>query len=338
MKTTELLKEPTERVEIQTTVDRYSKRFDGNESGTEERLKNAATLNIEYYSLVTDFYLHGWGRMFHFGMRKKGETLQTSLLRHEMFLAEKLELKGSEKCLDIGCGVGGPMINFAKKTGASITGINNSAYQIGKARQFIKEQGLNRNCSFIECDWMEIPLESEGFNKAYAIESTCHAAENRDKVFREINRLLKPGALFASYDWVMKESYNPDSPEHRDIKQKIEIGNGLSNLNYAKDVTNALEKAGFKVLECRDVASECDPETPWYLPLQGAGYSLTSLRTSPAGRFFMRNLLRIFETFRIVPKGTTEVHKVLEMAADGLVRGGEQGIFTPMLFFLAKKV
>ncbi len=338
MKSTELMRTPAEKVEIQTTVNRYSKRFDNNESGTEERLKDAAPLSIEYYSLVTDFYLHGWGRMFHFGMRKKGETLRDSLLRHEMFLAEKLELKWSENCLDIGCGVGGPMINIAKKTGASITGINNSAYQIEKAKKFVREEGLDRNCSFIECNWMDIPLENESFNKAYAIESTCHAAENRDKVFREINRLLKPGALFTSYDWVMNESYDPDNLFHRDIKQKIEIGDGLPNINYAKDVTNALERAGFKILECRDVASECDPETPWYLPLQGAGYSLPSLRTGPAGRFFMRNLLRILETCRIVPKGTTQVHKVLEMAADGLVRGGELGIFTPMLFFLAKKV
>ena len=90
MKTTELLKEPAERVEIQTTVDSYSKRFDSKDSGTEERLKNAATLNIEYYSLVTDFYLHGWGRMFHFGIRKKGETLQDSLSRHSITLKPAL--------------------------------------------------------------------------------------------------------------------------------------------------------------------------------------------------------------------------------------------------------
>ncbi len=337
MKTTELLKEPSEKAEVKSVIDSYAHRFDDQEAGASERLKNAAALNIEYYSLVTDFYLHGWGRMFHFGMRKKGETLEQSLINHEMFLADKLQLKAGEKCLDIGCGVAGPMINMVRQANASVTGINNSAYQLGKAKQFVADEGLEQNCSFVECNWFEIPLPDNSYDKAYAIEATVHAAENRHKVFGEIHRLLKPGALFAGYDWVMTDRYNPNDAEHRDIKLKIEIGDGISNLNYAKDVTGALQKAGFEVLECRDVASECSPETPWYLPLKGEGLSLKALRTSPVGVFFMRHALRVLETVGFVPKGTTKVHHVLEQAAEGLVKGGEKGIFTPMLFFLARK-
>ena len=185
---------------------------------------------------------------------------------------------------------------------------------------------------------MNMPLPAQGFDKAYAIEATCHAADKRKELFMEVNRLLKPGALFAGYDWVMTEKFDPADSEQVAIKQKIEIGDGISNLNFADDVTRALREAGFEVIECYDRVDQCDKETPWYLPLKGEGFSLASLRTSTTGRFLMRNLLHFFEIIRVVPKGTTEVHKVLEIAADGLVEGGEKDIFTPMLFFLAKKI
>jgi sterol 24-C-methyltransferase len=287
---------------------------------------------------VTDFYLHGWGRLFHFGVSKKGEPLKDSLLQYETFLADKLQLKEGEKCLDIGCGVAGPMVNMVKYTGASITGINNLPYQLSKARQFTHEAGIQNKCSFLECDWMELPLPDGEFDKAYAIEATCHAAENRSELFTEIHRVLKPGGLFGGYEWVMTHKFDPLDPEHRSIKRGIEIGDGISHLNYAEDVIKALREAGFEVLEFSDRAQECDKETPWYLPLKGDKFSLTHLRTGPTGRALMHYGLKALETLRIVPKGSTQVHRVLETAADGLVKGGEKGIFTPMLFFLARKI
>ncbi len=338
MKITELLKTSVKESEVQSTVEGYVERFKNNDTdGVNGRLKNASTLTHEYYSLVTDFYLNAWGRMFHFGVRKKGEGFEDSLLEHELFLADKLDLKEGEKCLDIGCGVGGPMINIAKYSGCLIVGINNSSYQIEKGKQFIKKERLGRKCSFVECDWMNMPLESESFDKAYAIEATPHAADRRKELFREIYRLLKPGSLFAGYDWTLTEKFEPDNPRHQEIKHGIEIGNALSNLNYPADVTNALEQAGFEVLECRDMAEECDPETPWYLPLKGESSSIQLIRMSPIGRMFMRNLLHVLETVRILPKGTLNVSKLLNIAGEALVQAGEEKIFTPMLFFLVRK-
>lgn len=327
-----------EEGDVQETLTGYVGRFRNNGiDDISNRLKNASRLSREYYSLVTDFYLNAWGTMFHFGVRKKGQRFRDSLVQHEWFLAGKLQLREGEKCLDIGCGVGGPMLNIAGKTKASITGINNSAYQLRKARQLVKKEGLEKNCTFVECDWMQIPLGSESFDKAYAIEATCHAADRRVEVFREIHRLLKPGGLFAGYEWTLTEKFEPGNPAHRQIKHGIQIGNALSNLNYPDDVMKALQQAGFEVLECRDRAGDCDPETPWYLPLKGEGGSLQLIRMSPIGRLFMRNLIRVLEAIRILPKGTLQVSKLLNIAGESLVKGGEAGIFTPMLFFLARK-
>jgi hypothetical protein len=50
-----------------------------------------------YYNLATDFYEYGWGSSFHFAPRLKGETFESSLKRHEHFLALRLGLAPQHK-------------------------------------------------------------------------------------------------------------------------------------------------------------------------------------------------------------------------------------------------
>jgi sterol 24-C-methyltransferase len=337
IKTTELLKSSLQKNEVLVTFDDYIKKFDLTTTTQEERLEEAKQLNQEFYALVTDFYLHGWGPLFHFGLRKKGERLEDSLVRHEFYMIDKLGLNEGEKCLDIGCGVAGPMMNIARKYKAKIVGINNSEYQLIKAKKFIEEAGLENSCSFIHGDWMNIPLPDASFEKAYTIEASLHAADRRIDLFKEIHRLLKSGGMFAGYEWVMKDKYDDKNIEHIAIKHAIESGNGITNLNYTKDVKEALIGAGFNILECRDMSNMCDPETPWFLPLKGEGISIRQIRKSPIGRFFMRRLITILEFIKVLPRGTLKVSRLLNFASEALVKGGEKDIFTPMLLFVAMK-
>lgn len=60
-------------------------------------------------------------------------------------------------------------------------------------------------------------------------------------------------------------------------------------------------------------------------------------RTTKAGRMVTHTLVKNLERFGVAPKGSLEVATMLERAADGLVAGGKQGIFTPLFFFLVRK-
>ena len=46
----------------------------------------------QYYDLVTDFYVYGWSQSFHFAPRKRRESFENSLIRHELFLAKAIGL------------------------------------------------------------------------------------------------------------------------------------------------------------------------------------------------------------------------------------------------------
>lgn len=60
-------------------------------------------------------------------------------------------------------------------------------------------------------------------------------------------------------------------------------------------------------------------------------------RTTKVGRKVTHALVAGLERLSFAPKGSLEVANMLERAADGLVAGGKQGIFTPLFFFLARK-
>ncbi len=80
----------------------------------------------EYYDLATEFYEYGWGTSFHFATKYKGESFEASIARHEYWLAMKLGIKKGDTVLDVGCGIGGPLRNIARFTGAKVIGLNNN--------------------------------------------------------------------------------------------------------------------------------------------------------------------------------------------------------------------
>lgn len=317
--------------ELKSVVDDYTGLFDGS---AEQRKDRYHTVVDHYYNLATDFYEFGWGRSFHFAPRRRSESLNASLLRHEHFLAERLSMRAGMKVLDVGCGVGGPMANLARHTGASFVGINLNAYQIQRAQEHTRD--IRSLCRFIHGDFMNVPEGDDQFDAAINIEATAHAPD-KTAVFREIFRVLRPGGEFAGYEWCLTDSFDPADADHERIKGSIMKGNGLPDIAHTSEIRDALCAAGFEVVEARDLALDSDPETPWYRPLQGRDLSLRGLPRTPAGRALTNLALNVGEKLRIVPEGAREISSALNEGADALVDGGASGVFTPMFYYLARK-
>ncbi len=328
----DILQNSLPKTEVQSTVDEYTS-FHAADVNT--RKSNYMAMVNDYYNLVTDFYEYGWGQSFHFAPRHKGETFEASIARHEFYLASQLGLKRGMKALDVGCGIGGPMRAIARFSGASVVGVNNNEYQIKRGTKQNVDAGLSDRCSFIKADFMNLPMPDATFDAVYAIEATCHAPD-KVRLFKELFRVMKPGAEFAGYEWCLTDRFNPKDMEHQAIKKGIEEGDALPDIWYTHDVVNALGTAGFEIVQSRDVAPESDATTPWYHAL-GNDYTLSGFKRTPEGRYFTRYLVKALEAVRIAPKGSSAVQAFLETAATALVKGGQQGIFTPMFFFHVRK-
>lgn len=318
-----------------TRVADYKTHFQ-NDAVAKRAAKYTYVINT-FYDLVTEFYEYGWGQSFHFAPRSKQETFNESITRHEYYLALRLGLRPGAKAADMGCGIGGPMRNIVRFSGAYVYGVNNNDYQIRRGQSLIVQAGLEGKCEFVKSDFMHLPFTDASMDAVFGIEATCHAPD-RVACYSEAFRVLKPGGRFAVYEWAMTDKYNPANPSHVQVKEGIEIGNALPPILSHTEIVKAMQKAGFVVEEETDLDTQRKEfPIPWYQSLEGGLTTLTGFRRSSIGRFCTQQFTNWGERLKVLPKGTADVSQLLNAGADALVAGGRLGIFTPLLFVVSRK-
>ena len=257
-----LLKDAEEASGVDPALREYEERFrDAGRGGPESVEADHERVNNLYYDLATDFYEFGWARSFHFAPRVPGESFKASLARHERHLADVLELKPGMVAADVGCGVGGPLMEIARHSGAKIVGINSNAYQLERARKLTEEAGLAHLADFLHCDFLNVDAPDNSFDAVFSIEATC-CAPDKLSVYGEVFRLLKPGARFAAYEYCMTDRFDPNDPHHLKLKADIQFGGCLTVIDDRRDVDDALLQVGFEALETRDLAERTGPSIP----------------------------------------------------------------------------
>ena len=320
------------------------RRFDGwmdraNPEGPNPRGYDHADTVEEYYDLCSEFMVFGWGESLHFAPLSPKESLEQSQIRHQRLMINKLDLHEGMTVIDVGCGIGGPMRRVVRETGVRAVGVNKSEIQLETAESLNVEAGLGHMIDLLSCSFMDMGAIADGAcDRGYAIESTCHAP---DKVgaFSEINRVLKPGALFWGQEMCLTDEFDPGDSRHRALKRDLMHGIALNEIATMGEVDRALEQAGFEVIEASDRAvDENSTATPWYQPMESGGSTLdNALRRIPLGRKAMIGASRLAEALGMFPKGSADVIGLLDRTANAYVAGGKAGIFTPLYCFLARK-
>ena len=180
------------------------------------------------------------------------------------------------------------------------------------------------------------------FDAVYAIEATVHAP-TLEGIYSEIFRVLKPGGIFGVYEWLMTDDYDNDNLHHREIRLGIELGDGISNMCKISDALDAMKAAGFELLRNEDMADRPDP-FPWYWPLSGEMKYIQSVfdvftivRMTHWGRRLAHGFAGFMETIKLAPAGTQKTADSLAVAADCLVAGGKEHLFTPMYLMVGRK-
>jgi len=318
-------------------VERYVDFFGTNDDeAVSVRKQNYAALARFHYAMGGDLYEIGWGRSHHMCPFEKGEAFADAIRRHERYISGRLGLEPGMLVLDVGCGVGGPMREIARYSGAQIVGINVVPEEVEKARRYNEEAGLSKQCEVMLADFMDLPADDATYDRIYAIGSTCHAPD-RTQAFKELFRVLKPDGLLVADECVMTDNYDPDDREQRRIKHDIQLGYGVPDLITAEECRRSMVEAGFELLEAKDRAETGDPETPWYSALESGGFSLRAMARSPIGRRVTNRALGVLEALRPSARGSRQVSAIFNAGADATVEGGRRGIFTTLYFMLARK-
>jgi sterol 24-C-methyltransferase len=327
-------------------IDAYSKLH--READTATRIASYKQLVNAYYDLATVFYEWGWGSSFHFSYQYPFESFRESIRRHEYMLAAQLAgCSGPKKhILDVGCGIAGPARNISRFLQCQVTGITLNPYQVQRGNE-LNDADPFSNVTSIQGDFMHLPAEFSNndatlFDGAYAIEATCHAP-NRTACYFEIYKTLKPGAVFACYEWCMTNQFDPSNPKHLQLKKDIEEGNGLPDICNMNDCLQSLQDAGFEMIYEADLASSSDIRgyeniQTWMTPLLPS-WNLFSQRFqfNWLGAIITNAAIYSMELFRIAPAGTVKTQKVLQTGGFALRDAGTAEIFTTMYLLVGRK-
>ncbi len=292
----------------------------------------------DYYDLCSAFMVWGWGESLHFAPLTPHESLEESKIRHQRVMISKLELQEGMTVVDVGCGVGGPMRRVVREGGVRVVGININEIQLEEARRLNSEAGLDHMVDLERCSFMDMSaIEDDTFDRGYAIESTCHAPD-KQRSFEEVFRVLKPGGLFWGQEMCLTDKFDPKDDRHRAIRQHLMRGIALKEIATFGEVNQALEAAGFHVVEGMDRDVQGGPSTPWYQPMESRHGTLgNALRRLRWGRRAVMAGSKVAEVLRLFPKGSAEVVRLLDRTAEAYIAGGKAGIFTPLYCFLARK-
>lgn len=138
----------------------------------------------------------------------------------------------------------------------------------------------------------------------------------------------------------MTPRWDASNPLHASLAHQIEFGNGIPEMRPLALSRKAILDVGFTIEHEEDLAERPD-EIPWYYPLEGDIWKaqtpwdyLTVWRMSWMGQVVSHNAMRVMELVGLLPKGTWSVAESLKVAADALVKGGQQKVRYIIFFIL----
>lgn len=155
-------------------------------------------------------------------------------------------IKEGDTVVDIGSGAGLDAILAAKAVGVSgiVIGVDMTPEMIRQAEENVRQAGL-QNVTFIFGEAENLPLEQE---TADWVISNCviNLSPNKQQVFQEIFRILKPGGSFLISDMVAE-----NLPVEMD-EDLTAWCNCITGAIPEKEYLNIVEKAGFVHVEVVD--------------------------------------------------------------------------------------
>jgi len=115
-----------------------------------------------------------------------------------MELANEVGLNEKMSVLDIGCGIGGPARTLASEFGCHITGIDLSKEYCNAAELINNKLGLNENIKIQQVNALDMPFDNAEFDVVF-MQHVLMNIENKQQLFSQINRVLRPKGRFAHY-------------------------------------------------------------------------------------------------------------------------------------------
>ena len=193
------------------------------------------TNEVEYHDEMIAMLEIIWGRGF---MAPGGEGNIANLL-------EDLDVR-NKRVLDIGCGIGGPAFVLAEKYGANVVGIDIESEVVARARRSAKELEIDTRCEFLLVEPGPMSFPDDSFDIVLS-SGVIMQIEDKQQVFEEALRVLKPGGVLTSYDWM-----KPDREFSDDMRYWFKMERLTYDMKTFAEYEALLRDAGFMEIQMSD--------------------------------------------------------------------------------------
>lgn len=195
-------------------------------------------------------------------IRKNYSKVGTNLIE-QLYGDDFLSLSGAEasdamiaaagigpetRVLDIGCGVGGPALYLAEKTGCHVTGIDLMEWHAVEAAGRAVARGVAARTVFQAGDATALAFPDVSFDVVWSQDAWCHVPD-KPKVISEAARVLKPNGHIAFTDWVALAEMAPN------YLAEIKAAVSAPNFGTPSHYREWLEAEGCTVLESQDISA-----------------------------------------------------------------------------------
>lgn len=238
--------------------------------------------------------------------------------------SRQLGMKAEDNVLEMGCGRGRVAAHLASFSGAKITGFNIDTGQLDNAVWYAQKKGLSEQCTFLYHDVNDIPFPfpDSSFDSAYEIQVLSYS-KDLDKLFKELYRVLKPGAKLSILDWVSLPNYDPNNPYHRDLMKRIKPLIGAIGTPTPKEYETALQKAGFKVLLSEEPSVD---------------HNQDALVDNASNQYSnISKLIHFLRRIKVIPEHFITIFDRLTQDGEALFEAEEKGLVTTSYHIVAQK-
>ncbi len=215
-----------------------------------EKVKN-------YYDDTNSVIVKDWGTTYQAAVLITDEDidLEERVRRSTLYFANQADIKPGDYVLDAGCGAGGPAVTICQHIpNVKIEGITLSKEQARTAQSIIKKSGLEDRIRIHIGDFHELPFPDRTFDVVYFFESIEHAYDLQ-KLFAEVNRVLRPGGIV-----YIKAGFRKEPPLSKEQLKELDILDEIYAMKLVpmSRMVTEIEKAGFENLEVRDISDIID--------------------------------------------------------------------------------